>query len=108
MHGVHRNPVIGRHMVTLIAVALALIVRTAPARAEDRVAVLTRMLGNSSDKERLSAVLALAKLGDPAEQKPLITALHDPSDRVRAVAATALGRLGCEPALATLRLLAKN
>jgi len=108
MHGVHRNPVIGRHLVTLIAVALALIVRTAPTRAEDRVAVLTRMLGNSSDKERLSAVLALAKLGDPAAQKPLITALHDPSDRVRAVAATALGRLGCEPALATLRLLAKN
>lgn len=95
-------------MVTLIVVALALVVRIAPAHAEDRVAVLTKMLGDSSDKARLSAVLALAKLGDPAAQKPLITALHDPSERVRAVAATALGRLGCEPALATLRVLAKN
>jgi HEAT repeats len=110
MHGVHRHPVIGRRLVSLImaVVALALVGGAAPAHAEDRVAVLTKMLRDSSDKARLSAVLALAKLGDPAAQKPLITALHDPSHRVRGVAATALGRLGCESALPALRVLAKD
>jgi hypothetical protein len=83
-------------------------VRSAPAQAEQRVAALTRMLSSSSDKTRLSAVLALAKLGDQAAQKPLIGALHDPSARVRAVAATALGRLGCEAALPRLRALASE
>ena len=92
----------------LVCFALALVVRITPVHAEERVAVLTKMLGSSSDKTRLSAVLALAKLGDPAAQKPLITALDDASVRVRAVAATALGRLGCEPALPTLRVLAKD
>jgi hypothetical protein len=108
MHGVHRQAVIGRAVLSLLAAAFAIIVRIAPAHAEERVAVLTKMLASSSDKTRLSAVLALAKLGDPAAQKPLITALRDPSVRVRAVAATALGRLGCEPALPTLRVLAKD
>ncbi|HET9626443.1 MAG TPA: HEAT repeat domain-containing protein, partial [Kofleriaceae bacterium] len=77
-------------------------------RAEDRVAVLTRMLDNPSDKTRLSAVLALAKLGDRAAEKPLIQALRDASLRVRAVAATALGRVGCEAALPALRWLAQT
>lgn len=108
MHGVHRQAVIGRTVLSLLAAALAILVWVAPVHAEEHVAVLTKMLASSSDKTRLSAVLALAKLGDPAAQKPLITALRDPSVRVRAVAATALGRLGCEPALATLRVLAKD
>lgn len=110
MHGAHRLPVIGRRLhaicVVLLAIALAALVRNAPAQAEPRVAALTRMLSSSSDKTRLSAVLALAKLGDEAAQKPLMGALHDPSARVRAVAATALGRLACEAALPRLRALA--
>jgi hypothetical protein len=108
MHGAHRQAVIGRAVLILLAAALAIAVRIAPAHAEERVAVLTKMLASSSDKTRLSAVLALAKLGDPAAQQPLIAALGDPSGRVRAVAATALGRLGCEPALSQLRVLAKD
>jgi HEAT repeat protein len=91
-----------------LGLALAIVVAIAPAHAEERVAVLTRMLASSSAKTRLSAVLALAKLGDQAVQKPLVTALHDPNVRVRAVAATALGRLGCEAALPTLRALASD
>jgi hypothetical protein len=89
-------------VVLLVVLALA----PASARAEESVAVLTRMLASSSAKTRLSAVLALAKLGDHAVQKPLVTALGDSSVRVRAVAATALGRLGCEAALPRLRVLA--
>jgi len=100
--------VIGRYVLSILAVALTVAVRIAPAHAESRVVVLTRMLASPSDKTRLSAVLALAKLGDPAAQKPLITALGDHSVRVRAVAATALGRLGCEPALPALRVLSTD
>ena len=95
----------------LVAVAfavLAALVRTAPLEAEERVAVLTRMLASHSDKTRLSAVLALAKLGEPQVEKPLIQALHDPSPRVRGVAAVALGRLGCDAALPALRALARD
>ncbi len=92
----------------VLGMALSIIVGIAPAHAEERVAALTRMLASSSAKTRLSAVLALAKLGDHAAQKPLVTALRDPSVQVRAVAATALGRLGCEAALPTLRVLASN
>ena len=112
MHGAHRLGVIGRRLLAWGAIALGLVlaiaVRIAPAHAEERVGVLTRMLASSSDKTRLSAVLALAKLGTPAAQKPLIVALRDSSVRVRAVAATALGSLGCEPALAVLRELARD
>ncbi|HEX4422385.1 MAG TPA: HEAT repeat domain-containing protein [Kofleriaceae bacterium] len=91
----------------MIALGLALRFALAPAPvlAEDRVASLTRMLSSTSDKTRLAAVLALAKLGDRTVQKPLVSALHDSNVRVRAVAATALGRLGCEAALPTLREL---
>ena len=87
-------------------VALAFALSSAPAHAEERVAALTRMLKSSSDKTRLAAVLALAKLGEHAVQKPLVAALRDPSVRVRAVAATALGRLDCDAALPALRALA--
>src|ERR1041384_6280666 len=98
MHSAHRLPVIrfsgGRCLrvmcVVLLATVFAAVLQNAPARAEPRVAALTRMLSRSSDKTRLSAVLALAKLADPAAQKALVGALHDPSARVRVVAATAL------------------
>jgi HEAT repeat protein len=108
MHGVHRHPVIGRRVLAVMGLVLVVLLRLSPADAEDRVAVLTRMLSSSSDKTRLSAVLALAKLGDHAAQKPLVVALRDPSVRVRSVAATALGRLGCQAALPALRVLAND
>lgn len=85
---------------------LIAIARARPAHAEERVAVLARMLKSSSERTRLAAVLALAKLGDRAAEKPLVTALGDKYMRVRAVAATALGRLDCDAALPTLRVLA--
>lgn len=78
------------------------------AQAEERVAVLARMLKSSSEKTRLAAVLSLAKLGDRAAERPLVTALRDKNMRVRAVAATALGRLDCDAALPTLRVLAAS
>src|SRR5215510_13764462 len=110
----HRgSPAIGRRVRRLAVAALAalatvVMVGHAPAHAEDRVAELNRMLGSSSEKTRLSAVLALAKLGEPRVDKPLIRALRDASPRVRSVAAAALGRLDCAAALPTLRLLAHS
>jgi len=94
-----------------VVVSIALGVTTAasaPARAEDRVAALTRQLESRSDKTRLAAVLALAKLGEPGALKPLVAALRDRSFRVRAVAATALGRLEYTAALPALRVLATD
>jgi len=80
----------------------------APAYAEDPVAALTKQLASRSDKTRLAAVLALAKLGEPGALKPLVTALRDQSARVRSVAATALGRLEYGAALPTLQALASE
>jgi hypothetical protein len=111
-----RSPTVSRRSVhrALVAwfVAIAVLaiaaLDPAPAAAEDRVAALGRMLGSSSEKVRLSAVLALAKLGEPRVGPPLIRALHDPSPRVRSVAAAALGQLDCSAALPTLRELARS
>ena len=106
-----RSRAIGRRVMQLAfatLTAVALLALAAPVHAEDRVAALNRMLGSSSEKTRLSAVLALAKLGEPRVDKPLIRALRDASPRVRSVAATALGRLDCAAALPTLRLLARS
>src|SRR5690349_3257988 len=112
-----RSPTVSRRVLPLVlAAAIAALgalgalgaLRPAPAHAEDRVAALGRMLGSSSEKVRLSAVLALAKLGEPRVTPPLIRALHDPSPRVRSVAAAALGQLDCSAALPTLRELARS
>jgi hypothetical protein len=107
----HRRSVpVSRRVLPLVLAALAAIaaLRAAPVLAEDRIAALGRMLGSSSEKVRLSAVLALAKLGEPRVDPPLIRALHDPSPRVRTVAAAALGQLDCSAALPTLRVLARS
>jgi hypothetical protein len=109
-----RSPTVSRRVLPLVLAAWFAALGgigmpgPAPAHAEDRVAALGRMLGNSSEKVRLSAVLALAKLGEPRVAAPLIRALHDPSPRVRSVAAAALGQLDCSAALPTLRELARS
>ncbi len=92
----------------LLVVAVALL-RAAPAHAEDRVETLTKVIQtSSSDKERLSAVVALAKLGGKPTLKPLVTALADPNPKVRATAAGALGHLGHPAAVPSLRELASS
>jgi hypothetical protein len=78
----------------------------APAAADDRITELSKQLSSSSDKVRLSAVTALARLGDKSALKPLVTALGDPNAEVRGVAAIGLGRLGHKAALPALRTMA--
>src|SRR5688572_15313863 len=93
----------GGHRFATVMFVLATLLTSARAHAEDRVAQLTKMLStSSSDKARLSAVAALARLGDHRAVKPLIKALGDPNPQVRALAATTLGRMGAKAALPAL------
>jgi hypothetical protein len=93
-------------LVATILVAMAL--SHTPAHAGDRISELTTMLSSSSEKTRIQAVLSLARLGDSRTMKPLVTALHDPNAGVRAIAATALGKLGHKAALPALKNAAKD
>jgi hypothetical protein len=90
-----------------VLIALAVVAHRTPAFA-DRISELSSMLSSSSDKTRLSAVLSLARLGDKRTLKPLVAALHDPNAKVRAIAATALGKLGHKAALPSLRNAAEE
>lgn len=103
MHGGHR---IARLAASLVITAS--LFHGQPAHADARVAELTKLLASSSDKARLSAVAALARLNDRTALKPLVTALRDPSPQVRALAATALGRLGHKAALPALKAAAAD
>jgi hypothetical protein len=93
-------------LVGAIAMAIAL-GHAAPARA-DSVDDLTKQLSSSNEKSRLSATVSLARLGDKRSLKPLVTALHDPAAEIRAIAATALGKLKHKAALPALRTAATD
>src|SRR5689334_22438231 len=93
----NRRTVMQRGLARLCSVAvlaLSLLVAPTAARADSRVAELTKMLSSSSEKTRMSAVVSLARLQDRSTLKPLVSALMDPNAQVRALAAAALGRLG--------------
>jgi hypothetical protein len=94
----------GLRALALVTVTVAFL-RVAHA---DRIGDLTAMLSSSSEKTRISAVVSLAKLGDKRVLKPLVTALHDPNPQIRALAATALGKLGHKAALPALTEMAQN
>lgn len=89
-------------------IALAVVMMRTPAVAGDRIAELTTMLASSSDKTRLSAAVSLARLGDKRTMKPLVAALKDPNAQVRAIAATALGKLGHQAAYPALKAAANS
>lgn len=79
--------------LALVAVLVALGVAAAPAHA-DNVDTLIKDLKSGSDyKIRLSAVLALAKLGDKRAIDPLVGALADSDKTVRGASTVALGKL---------------
>ncbi|MEP6864051.1 MAG: HEAT repeat domain-containing protein [Deltaproteobacteria bacterium] len=92
-------------LVGVVAVALAIF--AVPARA-DSVDDLTKQLSSSNQKARVAATVSLARLGDKRSLKPLVTALHDPSAEVRAIAAVALGKLKHKAALPSLRSAATD
>lgn len=71
------------------------------ARVQQLAAILARPASN--EKAKLSAVAALARLGDRRAVRPLSAALDDSSPAVRSLAAAALGKLGQKSALPALR-----
>lgn len=98
---------LARYVVALIVAMM--ITRSPSANAGDRVAELAKLLASSSnEKARLTAVVALANIGDKRTLKPLVTALGDPSPKIRVVAAVALGKLKHKAALPSLRNAAND
>ncbi|MBK9037124.1 MAG: HEAT repeat domain-containing protein [Myxococcales bacterium] len=97
-----------RHVA--IVVALALVAVAAPGVAwADNVDVLIRDVKGGSDyKVRLSAVLALAKLGDQRGVPALVGALADGDKTVRGAAAVALGKVVTAATPATTRAQART
>ncbi len=87
----------------LLAAALALVLAPAGARA-DRVQDLSRaLISGKTEKSRISAAVSLGRLKDARALKPLVRALQDDSNVVRALAATGLGHLGDPAALPALQ-----
>lgn len=82
----------------------------AGATTDERVAQLTAQLErpSSNEKAKLSAIAALARLGDRRAVKPLTGALQDNNPTVRALAAAALGKLGQKSAMPALRQAASD
>ena len=99
-----------RSVLVKLVGAVALVValgHAAPAFA-DSVDDLSKQLTSSNEKARLAATVSLARLGDKRALKPLVIALHDPSADVRAVAASALGKLKHKAALPALKSAATD
>lgn len=79
--------------VIAITALFAIVLRAAPARA-DNVTELIKQLEDDSDKVRLAAAVNLTKLGDQKAILPLVKALsNDGSADVRSAAAIAVAKL---------------
>jgi hypothetical protein len=88
--------------VRLLLIAIWFVVGMGVARG-DQIDTLARAAnGDSSEKARIAAVVALGRLGDPRTYDPLLRALEDQSPVVRGVAASALGHLGDARAVPSL------
>jgi len=90
-------------MLALLAATLTMVLAPAGAHA-DKVSDLSRTLASGrSEKARISAAVSLGRMKDARALKPLVRALTDESNVVRALAATALGHLGDPSALPALQ-----
>jgi hypothetical protein len=86
----------------LVAALLVLVAGTSVAGAEKVHDLSRALLHGKSEKARISAAVSLGRLRDPRSVKPLVRALTDDSNVVRALAATALGQLADREALPAL------
>ena len=97
-----------RAVLVLVVLAFGVVAMPTAVRA-DNVDVLVRDVKSGSDyKVRLSAVLALAKLGDKRGIPALVGALGDSDKTVRGAAAVALGKLVTAATPATTRKQVKT
>jgi hypothetical protein len=84
---------LGRLAAACLALLAVLVIRAAPARA-DNVGDLINQLANGSDyKSRLSAAIALSKLSDQRAVPAFIAALQDDDKNVRGAAAIGLSKV---------------
>ncbi len=84
---------LGRVAVACLALFAVLVIRAAPARA-DNVGDLINQLANGADyKTRLSAAIALSKLSDQRAVPAFIAALQDDDKNVRGAAAIGLSKV---------------
>lgn len=92
-------------MLKAALISLVLLVSgTAFADEAARIAELSATLDERhSERERIAAVTALARLGSKPTLRPLVAALADKSATVRGIAAAGLGKLGHRAALPALR-----
>lgn len=65
-----------------------------PQNSNPEIARLTDQLKSSDEEQRRDAALKLAALRNPATIPALVSVLDDPSERIRALAITALARVG--------------
>lgn len=93
-----------RRAIGAALIGVVLLGGVAYADEEARIAQLTATLDErNSERERVAAVTALARLGSKPTLRPLVTALSDKSPMVRGIAAAGLGKLGHRAALPALR-----
>jgi HEAT repeat protein len=94
-------------LVALLSVAVGLASGCGPDPEElvdeGEVDTVFDLLANGSLEERRDAALALSESGDETAVEPLIAALEDDDEFVRALAAKALGEIGDERAIEPLR-----
>ena len=84
---------LGRLVLACLALVAVLVIRAAPAHA-DNVDTLIGQLKNGDDyKTRLSAAIALSKLSDQRAVGPFIDALSDDDKNVRGAAAIGLSKV---------------
>ncbi len=99
-----RLPILLGLLVALVALGAA-----RPARAQDRIAKLIKILEtDSSYKVRLQVVIALGKLKDRRAVPALLRALSDENYTVRGVTCASLAQIGDKTALASLKKVASG
>ena len=92
----------------LLAAALGLGAGAGSARAEKVHDLSNLLVHGKTEKERIAAAVSLGRLRDDRALKPLVRALSDESNVVRALAATALGYLNQSAALPALQRASKD
>ena len=102
------QPLRRRLITILLAAGFGLGAGAGTARAEKVHDLSNLLVHGKSEKERIAAAVSLGRLRDDRALKPLVRALSDESNVVRALAATALGYLDQPAALPALQRASRD